>query len=605
MFQTRDHVIQIDLSARTVHRERVPDRWRRHFLGGKGLGARYLYEELEANTDPLGPDNVLGVMLGPLSGYLPGETRYAAITKSPLTGGFLDSYVGGQFPARLAGTLRDCLGLLVTGCSDSPITIQIDNDGVEIAAARNLAGSDTEAVAETFPDAATACIGPAGESMARYASIASDGGDHHAGRGGAGAVMGAKNLKAIIVRGDPIQPKGDLEQLRREYARTYRDHDTGRWLRAGATIESLDFADETGLLATRGWQETAFDGSDAIGVEAAREAALEREYPDSDTPGGFRVQIDDGDTVPRGGTAMTLGAGLGIDDFEAVAALGALCDRLGMDVISAGNAVAWAIRATEAGHVDLEVGFGDADATRELIKRIADREGPVANALADGVAVAADKYGGEELIPTVKSMALPLYDPRRAGSMALAYATSDRGACHRRARPFEREVFDEEWTLQTQIRTVVTAQNTRSVLWSLPTDDFIGDVFDDLGAEWLAEIGRQYEPSDLYRLGERVWTLVRLFNVREGFDSTDDTLPASVREPVSANRERDDYVDPDDFERALEGYYAARGWGTNGRPLVETLERLELDNVVDGETPIDERPVGVRATNSGQGQRDE
>ncbi|MDF9748521.1 aldehyde ferredoxin oxidoreductase family protein [Natrinema salsiterrestre] len=584
MTQTRDHVIRIDLSARTVHRQPVPERWRRQFLGGKGLGARYLYEELGAATDPLGPDNLLGFMLGPLSGYLPGDTRYAAVTKSPLTGGFLDSYAGGQFPARLAGACPDCLGVLVTGQADSPVAILIDESEIEITSADDLVGADVEAVTDTFPDAAVACIGPAGESLVRYASIASDGGDHHAGRGGAGAVMGSKNLQAVVVRGDPIRPTGDLEKLHRRYAEAYRDHDTGRWLRAGATIESLDFADETRMLATRGWQETAFDGSDAIGVEAASAAAHEREYPDEDHPGGFRIETDDGETVPRGGAAMTLGAGLGIDDFEDIAALGARCDRLGLDVISVGNAIAWAIRATDAGHVDCDVSFGNADAIAALLDRIATREGPVADALADGVAVAADRYGGEAFIPTVKSMAVPSYDPRRAGSMAIAYATSDRGACHRRARPFEREAFDGEWSLEKQVRAVVTAQNARSALWSLPTDDFLGEVFDDLGAEWLAALGRTDDASDLYRLGERVWTLVRLFNVREGFDRADDSLPPVFREPTVDGRKS--YIDPDEFERALDRYYGARGWGPNGRPLADTLARLKLDDVVDDETPL-------------------
>ena len=592
MTQTRDHVCWVDLSARTVRHERVPERWRRQFLGGKGLGARYLYEELEANVDPLGPDNVLGFMLGPLSGYLPGETRYAAVTKSPLTGGFLDSYAGGQFPARLAGALPNCLGLFVTGRADVPTAIQIDDGTVTLETAADLAGATTDAVADAFPDAVTACIGPAGESMVRYASIASDGGDHHAGRGGAGAVMGAKRLKAIAVRGNELEPTGELAKLHRTYAETYQEHDTGRWLHAGETIESLDFADETGLLATRGWQETTFDESDAIGVEAAKASAVEREYPDGDYPGGFRIETEDGETVPRGATAMTLGAGLGIDDFDDVATLGACCDRLGLDVISAGNAVAWAIRAADAGHIDLEVSFGDADAAAELIERIATREGTVADALADGVAVAADRYGGEAFVPTVKSMAVPSYDPRRAGSMALAYATSDRGACHRRARPFEREVFDEEWSLQTQVRAVVTAQNVRSVLWSLPTDDFLGEVFDDLGAEWLAALGRSYDSSDLYRLGERVWTLVRLFNVREGFERADDSLPSVFRKPLPGAQGRKSAIDPDDFERALERYYATRGWGPNGRPLAETLVRFDLDDIVDDETPLDTPPTG-------------
>jgi aldehyde:ferredoxin oxidoreductase len=584
--QTRDRVLRVDLTTRTVGRERVPERWRRQFLGGKGLGARYLYEELDAGTDPLGPENLLGFFLGPASGYLPGEPRYAAVTKSPLTGGFLDSYAGGSFPARLAGTLPDCLGVLVVGRAEAPVALHVRDGDAEVAPAADLAGADTEEVAEAFPDAAVACVGPAGEARVRYATIASDGGDHHAGRGGGGAVMGAKNLKAVVVRGGRVEPTGELARLREAYAERYGEHDTGRWLAAGATLESLDFAAETGLLATRGWQTTEFEGSESIGVEAARDAAVGRENPDGDHPGGFRVRTEEGETVPRGATAMTLGAGLGVDDFGDVAALGARCDRLGMDVIGAGNAVAWAIRAAEAGFVDLDASFGDADAAAAVLDRIATRADPVADALADGVAAAADRYGGEELVPTVKSMAVPSYDPRRAEATALAYATSDRGGCHRRARPFETEVFGERWSPEERARAVATAQNVRSVRWSLPADDFLGETFDDLGAEWLTALGIECDADDLRRLGERVWTLVRLFNAREGFDRSDDSLPARFREPLSDGRGRSARVDPDDFERALERYYAVRGWGSDGRPLAETLADLDLDDVVDGETPL-------------------
>ena len=600
MSEPREYLLRVDLTRRTVERERVPERWRRRFLGGKGVGARYLYEALEPGTDPLGPANVLGFVLGPLSGYLPTEPRYAGVTKSPLTGGFLDSYAGGRFPAVLAGARPACLGVFVSGRAEEPVAVEVRPDGSEIRPVEHLAGADAEAVAAAFPDAAVAGVGPAGDAEVRYATIASDGGDHHAGRGGAGAVMGSKKLKAVAVHGEPVEPTGDLAALRERHAEAYREHDTGRWLAAGATIESLDFAEETGLLAARGWQETGFDGSDGLGIEAAEAAAVEREYPEGDHPGGFRIAGEDGETVPRGAVPMTLGAGLGIDDFEAVARLGGLCDRLGIDVISAGNAVAWAIRAAEAGHLDadLDVSFGDADAVAALLDRVARRADPLADALADGVAAAAETYGGGELVPTVKSMAVPSYDPRRAGSMALAYATSDRGGCHRRARPFEEEVFDEQWALDRQVAAVTTAQDVRSVLWSLPADDFLGETFEDLGAEWLAALGRSYTPEELYRVGERVWTLVRLFNVREGFDRDDDSLPAVFQEPLDRSKGGDGRsqepparVDPEAFERALDRYYAARGWGPEGRPTAATLARLALDDVVDEETPVADGPV--------------
>ncbi|WP_248897912.1 aldehyde ferredoxin oxidoreductase family protein [Haloplanus halobius] len=578
----RRDVIRVDLSAETVERERVPAAWRRDFLGGKGLGARYLYEELDAGTDPLGPDNRLALLLGPLSGYLPGESRYAAVTKSPLTGTFLDSYSGGSFADALAGALPEAFGLLIQGAADHPLTLTVADGTATLSDASDLWGADTAAVDDAL-DGSVACIGPAGENQVAYATIASDGGDHHAGRGGAGAVMGAKRLKAVAVSGDPPDQSADLAALRDRYDDAYRDDDTGRWQAAGETVESVDFANEVGVLSTRGWQGGSFEDAGDIGVEAVREAATGRENADDAVPGGFRVDTDDGETVPRGGGLMSLGAGLGIDDFDDVARLGARCDRLGMDVISAGNAVAWAMRTDES-----SLSFGDADAAADLLNAIAARSSDLGDALADGVDAA--DTADDEGVPTVKSMELPAYDPRGAAGMALAYATSDRGGCHRRARPVEQEAFERDaWTTADRVTTVIGAQNARAVLWSLVVDDFAGEtMWEDLGVEWLRAVGLEYDRETLATLGERVWTLVRLFNVREGFDRADDSLPDVFETPMPDGPAEGRAIDRDAFDAMLDGYYLARGWSTDGIPTRRTVDRLGLSEVVDDETPLDD-----------------
>ena len=595
----RTHVLRADLSAGTVEREPVPESWRRRFIGGKGLGARYLYEELPAGADPLAPENLLAFCVGPLSGALPGEDRYAAVTKSPLTGLFLDSYAGGEFASRLAGSLDDCLALLVVGESDDPVRIEVENGDAEIVPAETW-GKDTVAAAEAHPDAAVACVGPAGERGVTYATIASDAGDHHAGRGGAGAVMGTKGLKAVLAHGPPAEPPTpELARLREEYADRYADDDTGRWQAAGETLESVDFANEVGALATEGWQSSRFDGTDGVGIDAAREASHARENPEETVPGGFRVETDDGDTVPRGAAPMTLGAGLGVDDFDAVAALGECCDRVGVDVITAGNAVAWLARASEAGVVDTDVTFGDPAAARAVIRAVATGESSpdyalpdaVIDALREGVDAAADQFGADT-IPTVKSMELPSYDPRAAAGMALAYATSDRGGCHRRARPIEEEVF-AAWDRDERVTAVVAAQDTRSVLWSLVADDFAGEtLWRDCGAVFTAAYAESVgapipaEPEDLRRAGERIWSLVRLFNVREGVDRTDDVLPEALTEPIADGPAEGSRVDADALDRLLDAYYVARGWGEDGLPTAATLERLDLAGVRDANTPL-------------------
>jgi aldehyde:ferredoxin oxidoreductase len=583
---TPDRLLRVDLSAASTESVPVPEEWLARYVGGKGLGARYLYEELDAGADPLGPGNALLFMLGPLSGLLPGESRYAAVTKSPLTGGFLDSYAGGEFPDALVGALEDHVGLLVTGTAQEPVRIVIEGGEAAVEPARTW-GEDVATTAEAFPESAVACIGPAGENRVAYATIASDAGEHHAGRGGAGAVMGAKGLKAVVARGDP--PTG-LAQLREEYARRYREDDTGKWLHASGTVETVDFANEMGILSTRGWEDSQFEGADAVGIEAVQDHASGREG-DSDDPRGFRVETEDGESVPRGATAMSLGAGLGIDEFDAVAALGETCNRLGLDLISAGSAVAWAIKAGDDGLIDRLLSFGEPDDARALLSEIATRETPLGDALAGGVDAAADRFGGEELVPTVKQMELPAYDPRGAHSMALAYATSDRGACHRRARPVEREVFGDEWSPERAAEAVISEQDSRSVLWSLIVDDFVGEAFEDLGVEWLGAVGLE-TAGDLATVGERIWTLTRLFNVREGVSRTDDALPETLREPLSSGPNAGEAVDEERFEAMLDAYYRERGWGTDGRPTRETVERLGLAEAVDDDTPLADASAG-------------
>jgi len=571
-----DHVLRVRLGAGTVSREEIPPEWRRRYVGGKALAARYLLADTEAGVDPLGPENLLAFAVGPLTGRAPGEPRFAVVTKSPLTDAFLDSYAGGDFAARLAGSLDDCLLVLVEGERDEPGVLVVEDGDAHIEDAPELAGLDAAETNAQYPDAAVACVGPAGEHGVRFATVATDGGDHHAGRGGAGTVMGAKGLKAVVARDDPPETPSTLADADEEFA----DAEVGRWQAASETLESVDFADEVGALPTRGWQSGTFDGAGDVGIEAVREASVGRERPDDAVPGGFRVPDGDGETVPRGAASITLGAGLGISDFDAVAELGGLCDRLGVDVISAGSAVAFAARASERGALDRNVDFGDPEGARALIREVAARETPLADALADGVVAAADRLGFDQLIPAVKAMELPTYDPRAAPAMALAYATSDRGACHRRARPIEEAaVAAETWSDADRVGAVVSEQNARSARWCLVADDFAGEAAPEQGARWLRAVGVDASAETLAELGERAWNLTRLFNVREGHDRRDDALPEAMTVPLPDGPSEGAAVDRERFDAMLDAYYDARGWDDDGIPTEATLERLELTEV--------------------------
>lgn len=568
-----DQVVRASLDDGTVSREPVPPEWRDRYLGGKGLAARYLLAETDAGVDPLGPSNPLIFAVGPLTGRAPGEPRFSVVTKSPLTDAFLDSYAGGDFADRFAGSLDDALLLLVEGTRDEPCVLVLEDGTARIEPAPELAGLDAAETAAEFPDAAVACIGPAGEHGVRFATVATDGGDHHAGRGGAGTVMGEKGLKAVVARDDPPATPAELADAADEFS----EADTGRWQAASETLESVDFADEVGALPTRGWQSGTFEAAGDVGIEAVREASVGRERPDAAVPGGFRVEDEDGETVPRGATPITLGAGLGIGDFDAVAELGGLCDRLGVDVISAGSAVAFAARASELGVLDRDVEFGDPAVARDLIRELATRETDLGDALADGVVAAAESLGSARLIPSVKAMELPTYDPRAAPAMALAYATSDRGACHRRARPIEEAaVAADSWSDADRVAAVIREQDARSARWCLVADDFAGEAAAEDGAAWLRAVGVDATPESLATLGERVWNLVRLFNVREGHGRDADALPEAMTEPLPDGPAEGASLDHERFERMLDAYYDARGWDDRGVPTDGTLQRLDL-----------------------------
>lgn len=580
-----DRILAVDLDDGTVAVETLPAAWTANFLGGKGLGARYLYEAVGASVDPLSAENVLLFMVGPLTGYLPDGGRVAAITKSPLTGLFLDSYAGGSVGPALRAWRPDVAGIAIRGRCAEQHVLDLRPDSPQLDPVPELAGGTVSETDAAFPDAAVASVGPAGETGVAFATIAIDGGDHHAGRGGAGAVMGTKGLKALVLdEGVPSVPTPEMAAVRERTRAAFADSPYGRSYRSTGTLDSVEFADALSILPTRGWQDRTFAGASAIGAEAVAATATGRERGDEEFPGDYRLATGEDQTVVRGGAPIALGAGLGIDDVEAVGELAATCDRLGLDVISAGNALALAVRAGETGAIEHDVAFGDPDGALELLDAIAHGRGGDARILGRGVEAAATKWDLPELIPTVKAMAVPSFDPRGAPAMALAYATSDRGACHRRAVPATVGAFRPQWT-PTQIAGAVAAeQDRRAVLWCLIVDDVTAPMLGDLGRAWLDALGHPTSAEELRHIGARTWTMTRLFNVREGVDRSADSLPAVFREGAAG-------IDPSAFERMVDRYYERREWDRAGRPSERLMARLDLLELCDADTPIGDPPL--------------
>lgn len=584
-----NRLLRINLTDGQVSSERIPDPWLEKFMGGKGLGAALLHQENEPKVNPLSPANSLIFVWGPFLGIAPGASRYCAITKSPLTGTFLDSYSGGHFPAYLRFNLPDYLGILFEGKASNPVALQIENNKAKLVEVKDYWGLDTREIAKQLEGYSVAAIGPAGENLVKFATISSEGGKHHAGRGGSGAVMGSKNLKAVFVK--KHRKPGDLpelNELRKKQLRYLANSDNTRWAREAGTIGTLAPVNEVGALPTRNWTKGSFEKGDSIDANRLHNYTHNRvSCYLCPIACGYNLKFNEGknnqwetNKGPEYETVVVNGSLTEIGDIEEIAKIGALCDRLGLDTISTGNAISWAMECSKRGLIDYKIEFGDAEQAMELIKRIAYRE-DLGDLLANGTKYAGEEVGGEarEASLEVKGLELPSFDPRGSFSMALAYATSDRGACHQRAFPIATDALGDErdpYSTEGHAKAVIEDQNWRSLTYSLITCDFTAYNLDQI-YQWLVNLGYDVTRGDLGVTGERVWNLTRLFNLREGFSRKGDSLPARLKRPLegkgptSGNR-----IAEGDFNEMLDRYYQLRDWDEEGRPTSEKLKELDL-----------------------------
>lgn len=595
---TLRHVLRVNLSEKRVETEMVPLDYRNRFISGKGLGAAYLLDELEPGTDPLSPENVLMFMFGPLTGHAPGNSRYAVVTKSPLTGTFVDSYSGGHFPATFRFAMPSYLAVVFEGRAMEPVYLDVADGEATLRDATHLWGMDARETAEEFADrdTKTAAIGPAGENQVRFATVSSDEASHHAGRGGVGAVMGSKNLKAVVATGEEFDDD-DIQSLRIDHTQRLATSDETKWAREGGTMLIFDQSHMVGVLPSHNWRRGSVEDVDELNLDAFRPAHVRpdscyscpiacghvTDFSQADVDGAFPdASVAWG---PEYETVGMMGANTDITDVTGVTELADRADRLGMDTISLGNVVSWTMEVCEKGLLDYDIEFGDAEAAVDLIHSIAYREG-IGDALADGAARAAKQLcdghpDAHEAAVEIKGLELPAYDPRGSFSMALAYATSDRGACHQRAFPIGSDAFGGErdpFDTDGHAEEVITQQDENALEYSMVGCDFTAYTYDRV-LEWLNEIGYDLNGDDARNIGERAWNMTRIFNVREGFDREDDTLPERLKRPIISDGPSDGTALMDeDLETMLDQYYELRGWDQNGVPTRETLGRL---NIID------------------------
>jgi aldehyde:ferredoxin oxidoreductase len=615
-------LLWVDLTRGRVCDEPLNAEYAEGFVGGSGLATRYLYDLIHADTDPLGPDNRLIIMPGPLTGTrAPACGRHTLVARSPLTGLLGESNVGGFVGAALRHAGYD--GIVITGQSPSPVWLYVEDGRAELRDANGLWGLDTfqtqALIKRTLGDrlVRVGCIGPAGENRVRYASVMHDNA-RAAGRTGLGAVMGAKKVKALAVRGTghvPLANEAHFDDVAQDMEKMLKDDLVSQILRATGTGGALDYLHFLGALPIRYFTQGAWCEAAEISGNTMAETIL------TGVEGCYRCPISCGRsvTIPEGEYATvgaikgpeyeTLGAfgsQLLISDLAAVTYLGHLCDRLGLDTISTGNTIALAyylfqegiIGPTETG--GLELTWGDPEAVADLVREVAYRHG-FGEMLAEGTRRFAERYGATDLAVHCNGMSLPMHDPRAYSGMALVYLTSPIGGSHNHSDYYWVEngrVMEELDILSPGRREdggkaihVVRHQNWNSLINALvactcsnaPATDYI---------ELLnAATGRGLDTTAALEVGERIFNLKRVLNICLGYTPQGEQLPKLLRQALSQGG-TEGFV-PDEA-LLLSEYYQARDWDpATGKPSERKLESLGLAGFkMEKRPPMEDRGHG-------------
>jgi aldehyde:ferredoxin oxidoreductase len=565
----------------------------RQYIGGRGLGARLLWDLVGPEVDPLSPENVLIFTNGPLTGTgYQTSNRFSVTTKSPLTGTVLDANSGGFWGMQFKKTGYDAL--IVRGKAEKPVWIEIKNGEITFHDAGELWGMRVFAITEKLGQdnnrRNVLCIGPAGENLSRIAAIMNDR-ERALARGGPGAVMGSKNLKAIVVEGKDRPEMEDKERFKFLLYETRKllaaSPLTSQALPEFGTVVLMNIINNIGALATRNHQQTQFEGAEAISGEELTEKYLVKNSSCWACPIGCtrisRTEKVEGEG-PEFESTWAFGAQCGIDDLPAIIEVNSLCNDLGLDTISAGSTIACAMELSEKGYMDSDLRFGRADQLASTVEEMAYRTDLGAE-LADGSLRLATKYGHPELSMSAKGLEMPAYDPRGLQGQGLLYATSNRGGCHMRGNMIGLEVLGlpkliDRFQVQGKSSFVILHQNSNAAIDSLVVCKFTNmGVADEYFARVLSAVtGVQYATGDMIKVGERVWNLERLYNNREGFTVKDDTLPPRLLTEAPADGPSKGWVSQ--LEPMLKEYYRTRGWDEHGVPTKKKLEELGLANLI-------------------------
>lgn len=600
-------VLRIDLTKGEVHKDPLNMDWAREYMGERGLATKYLYEMMDPKADAMGPDNVLIFATGPLTGTMASTSgRYAVVTKGPLTDAIACSNSGGKFGAFLKYAGYDLL--ILTGKSPKPVYINIDDDTVEILPADDIWGKtvwQTEEWIKTThqnPQMKVASIGKSGEEGVRFACVVND--LHRAaGRSGVGAVMGSKNVKAIGAHGTKGVTVNDPKAFMAAVKHTHEllaDNPGRKSLTKNGTNAMLGSMQKFGGLPTRNFNEVQFEGADKINARAMR-TPNERGHVNLVTNKacfgctiacGRIAHIDDEHfTVVNkpqyrhasGGleyeTAFALGSVCGVDDIDAATFAGYLTNEHSMDPISLGVSIAAAMELYEKGYITkedtggIELTFGNAEALCQITELTGKAEGFGA-IVGMGSKRMCEKYGHPELAMVVKGQEFAGYDSRALQGMGLGYATSNRGACHLKHDTFEAD-FDDQ-TGKGKAEPCKDSQDVVSSVDSTGTCLFTTSAWGpkEFSMQLDAACADSWDEERFKQVGERIWNLEKLFNLRAGLTKADDTLPKRLLETPCPSGTAEGKVN--ELDKMLPEYYEYRGWDEDGIPTTQTLQRLGL-----------------------------
>lgn len=604
MYGYNGKVLRINLKEKTYKAEILDLAKAKKFIGARGLGVKTLFDEVDPKIDPLSPENKFIVATGPLTGApVPTSGRFMVITKSPLTGTIAFANSGGKWGAELKAAGWDMI--IVEDKADSPVYIEIVDDKVEFKDASNLWGkvvleTTEELQAVSVKKSKVLCIGPAGENLSLMAAVMNDI-DRAAGRGGVGAVMGSKNLKAIVVKGSGKVKLFDEEKTKKVSLEKVKilmnDPVAGKGLPDYGSAILVNIINENGVHPVRNFQESYTDKADMISGETLTKDHLVRKNPCYRCPiaCGRWVKLKDGRECggPEYETIWCFGSDCDSYDYDAINEANMLCNEYGFDTISAGATIAAAMELYQRGLItdeelvadNLSLKWGDSKSIVGWIKKMALREGFGAK-MTDGSYRLCESYGAPEYSMTVKKQEIPAYDPRGVQGQGITYAVNNRGGCHIKGYMISPEVLGypeklDRFALDGKAAYAKIFHDLTAVIDSLGLCIFttFGLGAQDYVDLYNAVVGEEpHDVNSIMEAGDRIWTLEKMFNLAAGIDSKQDTLPKRLlKEPVSDGPSKGNV---NRLDVLLPQYYAVRGWSKDGIPTEETLKKLGLDECV-------------------------